>query len=79
MRHMSNLIQFDKQTGFNVSEKYKVINTKDLVTQFEAQGYKITKIESALVRDVSKQGFQKHVIRMSHPGLSLSISGLTHA
>lgn len=77
MRHMSNLIQFDKQAGFNVSDKYKVINTKDLVTQFEAQGYQVAELKSASVRNVAKQGYQKHVIRMRHPNLALSISGLT--
>lgn len=77
MRHMSNLIQFDKQAGFNVSEKYKVINTATLVSQFEAQGYKVAEIKSASVRNVAKQGYQKHVIRMRHPNLALSISGLT--
>lgn len=66
----------DQNTGFGVSDKYKVINTQDIVSQFEAEGYVIRDIQSAKVRNPEKNGFQKHLIRMSHPDTSFKVDGL---
>jgi hypothetical protein len=69
---MYNIAQFDKTQGFNVSERYKAVNTPTLVKSFEANGYEVSKISTAKVRNADKQGYQKHLIRLSHPDLVLN-------
>ena len=75
---MSQIQVFDKNQGFGVSERYKAINTASLVSQFEAEGYTVSKMTHARVRNVEKQGFQKHLIRLRHPDLTVeALSGIT--
>jgi hypothetical protein len=74
---MSKVINFNQNKGFNVSERYVPINTEMVVNSFEAAGYQINKVKSSSVRDPLKDGYQKHLIRMSHPDTSLKIEGLT--
>jgi hypothetical protein len=74
---MSQLQVFDKNQGFGVSERYKAVNTAQLVSQFEAAGYQVSKVSHARVRNVEKQGFQKHLIRLRHPDLKVeALSGI---
>ncbi len=51
-------------TGYNVSDKYKVINTGDVVNQFERYGFELRSVEAAGTRDLAKVGHQKHLVRM---------------
>jgi len=75
---MSNLVVFDKQQGLNVSDRYKAVNTAQLVSNFQEAGYIVSQIKTAKVQNVAKQGFQKHLIRLRHPGLIVdALSGLT--
>lgn len=75
---MSQIQVFDKNQGFGVSERYKAVNTATLVSQFEAAGYTVSQIKTARVRNAEKQGFQKHLIRLRHPSLTVNaLSGLT--
>lgn len=50
--------------GYNVSDRYNVINTLDVVTQFEKYGFEITSVQAAGTRSVEKLGHQKHLVRM---------------
>lgn len=52
--------------GYNVSNKYRVIPTGDLVAELEKHGMKLTKIVETRVNKASKAGFQKHMLRFSH-------------
>jgi hypothetical protein len=68
--------QLNQEHGVNVSERYKVIKTGDLVQAFQDQGYTVSEIKVARVRKPEYKGFQKHLIRLRHPSLSLGIDGL---
>jgi hypothetical protein len=66
---------FNHNTGFNVSSKYKAINTASLVSQFEAAGFQLNRQSVARVRDVNKQGYQKHLLVFRHPTIELKSVG----
>jgi len=51
--------------GYNVSERYKVINTYDVVQRFEQYGFELTSIDAGRVRDIAKVGKGKHMVRMA--------------
>jgi len=50
--------------GFNVSDRYNVIPTIDVVQQFQKYGFETTSIQSAGTRTQGKQDHQKHMVRM---------------
>jgi len=50
--------------GYNVSDRYNVINTLDVVSQFEKYGFEVTSVQAAGTRDIAKIGKQKHMVRM---------------
>ena len=52
-------------TGYNVSERYNVINTMDVVNQFEQYGFEMSSVDSARVRSEAKSGHQQHMVRMA--------------
>jgi len=64
------------QGATGTSDKYQVIKTGDLVKSLESKGYEVTKLEWAGVRNPDKIGFQKHLIRLTHPDLSALSDGL---
>jgi hypothetical protein len=75
---MSQIQVFDKNQGFNVSERYKAVNTAQLVSHFENAGYTVASLKTSRVRNAEKQGYQKHLLRLRHPDLTLNaLSGLT--
>lgn len=75
---MSTLQIFDKNEGFEVSNRYKAVNTAQLVAHFEGAGYQVASIKTSRVRNAEKQGYQKHLLRLRHPDLTLNaLSGLT--
>lgn len=66
---MNNPIE---QTGnFNRSEKYKHVQTSDIVNKFAGLGYKVTATSQVKTRKVEKQGFQKHLIRFANENSTL--------
>ena len=50
--------------GYEVSDRYNVINTGDVVNRFEKYGFEITSVDSGGVRNPEKVGAQKHMVRM---------------
>lgn len=74
---MSNIFNLNRDQGHNVSERYKVIKTGDLVSQFENEGYVVRELKVQKSRRSEYQGFGVHAIRMSHPNLVLNHEGLT--
>jgi len=50
-----------------VSEKYQLIPTKEIAQKFFDLGFKVDEYKSVRVRDASRQGYQKHFVRLSHP------------
>ncbi len=51
--------------GYEVSSRYNVIPTVDVVSAFERFGFETTNISLANVMREEKQGKQKHLVRMS--------------
>jgi len=51
--------------GYNVSERYNVINTFDVVQQFERFGFELSSIDAGNVRALAKEGKGKHMVRMA--------------
>jgi len=75
---MNQVQVFDKNQGFKVSERYKAVNTAQLVSHFENSGYTVASLKTSRVRNAEKQGYQKHLLRLRHPDLTLNaLSGLT--
>lgn len=75
---MSNLIQsLNRDQGLDVSERYKVIKTGDLVSQLETEGYVVRELKQQKSRKQEYQGFGKHALRMRHSNLVLNREGLT--
>jgi hypothetical protein len=56
----------EQTLGHGVSEKYKVITTQNVVDVFNAKGFEVTSMQQSKVRDKSKDGYQKHLIRLTH-------------
>jgi len=48
------------------SERYAHISTLDVLLKLELEGFKITHIDKQRVRDMSKRGYEKHQLRLSH-------------
>ncbi len=67
----------NRESGHNVSEKYKVIKTGELVSQFEAQGYAVRELKVQKSRKPEYKGFGIHALRMRHENLILNHEGLT--
>lgn len=64
---MSNPIE---QTGnYNRTERYKHIQTSDIVNKFASMGYTVAAQSQVKTRKVEKQGFQKHLLRFSNPAM----------
>ena len=51
--------------GYNVSERYQVINTMDVVQEFERFGFELASVEAGNVRNLDKVGKGKHMVRMT--------------
>lgn len=50
--------------GYNVSDRYNVIPTIDVVQQLEKYGFETTSIQAAGTRAEGKENHQKHLVRM---------------
>jgi len=60
------LINTADQKLDTLSSKYQLVKTADIVSQLEAKGYVVDSFKSNNVRKKSKQGYQKHVVRLSN-------------
>lgn len=71
-----NNILLNNNEGYNVSTKYKPIPSIKLLETLTDSGYEVTNFVETTPRKASKQGFQKHMIRLAHPELNFNIDGL---
>lgn len=74
---MSDILNLNRDQGHNVSEKYKVIKTGDLVSQLETEGYNVRTLSVQKSRKPEYQGFGIHALRLQHKSLVLNRDGLT--
>lgn len=56
----------EQTKSVETSERYSVITTKDLVTKLESKGFEITSTSAVKPRKKAHEGFQKHMIRLTH-------------
>jgi hypothetical protein len=73
---MSQVIDMSQTSGYGVTKQFKVVDTAEVVSRFEAEGYQVESVLKANVRNQDKNGFQKHLIRMSHPEITCKVNGL---
>lgn len=74
-RHTISVDSFSHNTGFETSARYVPINTAELVSQFEAAGFGLHGTSAARVKNIARQGFQKHLFSFRHDNLQLKNVG----
>ncbi len=62
---MSNTELLNQTEGYNVSDKYNVIPTIDVINEFERYGFELSSVDAARVRIEAKEGKQQHMVRMA--------------
>jgi Domain of unknown function (DUF932) len=70
-----DITKFNNNSGFEVSERYKAVNTTQVVDAFKGQGFELFSLKAAHTRNAEKQGFQKHMLTFRHPELQLKNVG----
>lgn len=71
MKQELNETLLNQTQGLNVSSKYTVVKTQEVLAPLLEQGYTIASSVATKVRSQSKEGFQKHMIRLAHANLKL--------
>lgn len=66
---MSNILT--QTNSYGRTNQYQVITTQDLLNKFTSKGYNVESITQTATRKKEKQGFQKHMIRLSHENLEM--------
>ena len=67
MNNENAIINTMDQAHPRVSAKYQLVPTKIIAQKFFDLGFKVDDYKSVRVRDASRQGYQKHFVRLSHP------------
>ncbi len=57
---------FTQEPHFEVSDKYHFIPTIDVITKITAYGWHPVSVQEANVRDIDKEGYQRHLVRFRH-------------
>lgn len=57
----------EQTSSLGMSEKYKVVTTKDVLDVFQSKGFEVTSMKAVKVRNEDADGYQKHLIRLTHP------------
>jgi hypothetical protein len=57
---------FTKEPHFEVSDKYHFIPTIDVINEIKSHNWYPTAVQEASVKEVSKNGYQKHLVRFRH-------------
>lgn len=61
----------NQSQGLNVSDRYQAAKTSEIVERLVNSGFQVTNTVLTKPRDKSREGFQKHMIRLSHSSLEL--------
>lgn len=56
-----------------LSERYKLVPTKLIADKFKSMGFVVDNYSEVRVRKNSRQGFQKHQVRLSNPNLMSTV------
>ncbi len=57
---------FTEEPHFEVSDKYHFIPTIDVITKITQYGWHPVSVQEANVRDIDKEGYQRHLVRFRH-------------
>jgi len=57
---------FTEEPHFEVSDKYHFIPTIDVITKITEYGWHPVSVQEAGVRDLDKEGYQRHLVRFRH-------------
>ena len=57
---------FTVEPHFEVSEKYHFIPTIDVINEIKSHNWYPVNVQEASVRDLDKEGFQRHLVRFRH-------------
>jgi hypothetical protein len=57
---------FTKEPHFEVSDKYHFIPTIDVINEIKSHNWHPTSVQESSVKEVSKNGYQKHLVRFRH-------------
>ena len=57
---------FTEEPHYDVSEKYHFIPTIDVITKITEYGWHPVSVQEAGVRDLDKEGYQRHLVRFRH-------------
>ena len=57
---------FTKEPHHDVSDKYHFIPTIEVITHITQYGWHPVSVQEASVRDLDKEGFQRHLVRFRH-------------
>ncbi len=57
---------FTEEPHYEVSEKYHFIPTIDVITKITEYGWHPVSVQEAGVRDLDKEGYQRHLVRFRH-------------
>ena len=59
--------------GLNMSERYTPLATGEIVSLLEAKGFQLKSSNAVKVRQASSEGFQRHLMRFSHPDFETAL------
>ena len=59
-----NKALLEQTEGYNVSSRYNVIPTMEVVNEFERFGFELSSVDAARVANPSKEDHQQHMVRM---------------
>jgi hypothetical protein len=71
-----NTIETLDQKFHTLTDKYKVVSTKDLVSRIEGLGFTVDRFVANKVRSAEKRGFQKHRVIFNSPLLKATEDGV---
>ena len=57
---------FTEEPHYEVSDKYHFIPTIDVITKISSYGWHPVSVQEASVRDLDKEGYQRHLVRFRH-------------
>jgi len=57
---------FTQEPHFKVSQKYHFIPTIDIINEITASNWYPTSVQQSSVKDVAKEGYQRHLVRFRH-------------
>jgi len=62
----------NQNQSLETSDRYKLINTGQVLGQLQKQGFEVKNFNASNVRKKTKEGFQAHMVELYHPKMQLT-------